>query len=159
MAVDDDLRVALARITATEARLAAIEARLAGGAPAPSSGSSSSRGGEVASDRDLSGTYGDPEVKKNPPRWEGQSWAGFKYSECPSDFLEEMASFHDWRADQAEQKSETYKNKKGQDVPTAPLRRKDAAIARGWARRNQGRTFAQAPAAEDAAHGADEIPF
>jgi hypothetical protein len=128
------------RLAALEARLAAVESRLANGGGSASGGS----GNTVADDRTLDGQWGDTIViKTDPKRWVdrgGDSFVGCRMSECPSDYLEELASLFDWQADQDEKKGKTYKNKKGEMVPTAPLKRSDAAKARGWAKRNKGRT-------------------
>jgi hypothetical protein len=82
---------------------------------------------EVADDEDLDGKYGDPEIRRDPPRWSGESYAGRRYSETSPEFLDVMASFLDWAASQAEAKNETTNS--GQ--PRAPYLRRDAARARG----------------------------
>jgi hypothetical protein len=152
-----------ARLAGIEARLAVLEGKVASGGGASSSHDS---GGTIASDRELDSEWGDPVVKKDPKRWleqGGDSYAGCKMSECPSDYLNTLASLFDWMADQDERKGKTYKNKKGEDVPTAPLNRKSAAKARGWAKRNAGKVAAPAAAQESFAGGVgtgdDEIPF
>ena len=35
---------------------------------------------EIADDYDLDGLYGDPEIRKDPPRWSGESMVGKRYS-------------------------------------------------------------------------------
>lgn len=117
-----------------QARVARLEVRLgAGGAPvAAAPAQAAPAGGEVASDEDLASKYGDPQVRKDPTRWSGPSYAGCKYSQCPSDYLETLASLLDWQADQSEKKGEMLNNGK----PRAPYLRRDAARARGWAKRN-----------------------
>jgi hypothetical protein len=103
--------------------------------------------GDIASDEDLDGKYGDPEVRRDPPRWSGESYAGRKYSETSPEFLDVMASFLDWAASQAEAKNETTAS--GQ--PRAPYLRRDAARARGWkARMLAGGAPRPAPRAEPA---------
>lgn len=144
-----------ARLAALEARLSAVEARLAGGATA-----GGSSGGGIASDADLDGEYGDPIVKKDPKKWleqGGESYAGCRMSECPSDYLRMLASLFDWMAGKDEEKGKTYKNKRGEDVPTAPFNRTAAARARGWAKRNEGKSAA--PVAQSDAADNMEIPF
>lgn len=42
----------------------------------------------MATDRALDAANGDPTVKFSPRRWEGDSFNGCPYSECPADFLE-----------------------------------------------------------------------
>jgi len=85
---------------------------------------------EVASDADLDGKYGNPEVRLNPRDWPGPSCKGLRMSECPSEFLDMLAETFDYFAQKAEETGELYNGK-----PTAPYKRKDAARARGWAAR------------------------
>lgn len=160
-----------ARIDAQDKTIASLTARLAkvekgGGGNGASSQSRS--GGEVASDDDLDGPYGDPAVRKDPPKWikeGGDSFAGQNMSACPSAYLISLAGFYDWQADKDDEagaRGETYTNKKtgAQVAKDGGLRRRDAARARGWARRN-----ASAPAARPAAQPAfaedypEEPPF
>lgn len=92
----------------------------------------------VAPDFDLDGQWGDPEVRKDSPQWiknGGASYVGRKFSECPSDYLEALAAFFDWKAGKDEATGEPEKLK------YAGYARKDAARARGWAKRNKGKTF------------------
>lgn len=137
-----------ARLAALEARMSAAEARLNSGGSAGNANTNGA-GKSIASDSVLDGQWGDTIViKSDPKRWienGGESFVGCRLSECPSDYLEEIAKLYDWQADQDEKKDKRYKNKKGDMVPTAPLKRSDAAKARGWARRNKNRTQA-APA-------------
>ena len=106
-----------------EERVAALEAKVAAMGKAPSS----SGAGEVANDYEMSGEHGDPEVKKDPPRWTGDSCVGLRYSQCPVAFLENLAGFLDWEAG------------KNAEDPTrskyVEWDRKDARRARGWAAR------------------------
>ncbi len=142
-----------ARVVALEARLAAVEARIAGG------GAPSASGASVATDDDLDSEWGDPLVKKDPKKWienGGESYAGCRMSQCPSDYLRMLASLFDWMAAKDEEKKKTYTNKQGKEVPTAPFNRTAAARARGWAKRNAGKV-----AAVTVPHDAtvEEIPF
>lgn len=105
---------------------------------------------EIASDADLDGKYGNETIKRDPPRWPGESYVGYRLSECSPDYLETMASFHDWRARQAP--------KEGKDPKWAKL---DAARCRGWARRIRLQA-AEAPprnAASEPDDLGDDIPF
>lgn len=83
-----------------------------------------------ADDKDLDGKYGDPEVKFLPRDWTGEDFKGQHFSDCDPAFLDMLAEMFDYFAQKAEEKNETYNGK-----PTAPYKRKDAARARGWARR------------------------
>jgi hypothetical protein len=116
----------------------------------------------VAPGRDLDGKHGDPEVRMRDPRdWTGPSMKGRRFSECPAEYLDLLASRFDWMADQAESKNETYNGK-----PVAPYRRSDAARARGWAKRiRDGRHVQTTPPSTNGSGWADEpaadedIPF
>lgn len=89
----------------------------------------------VASDSDLDSQYGDPEIKmtKMPRDWSGPNMKGRKFSQCPPEFLDALASFFDWAAEKAERDNELYNGK-----PVAPYKRKDASRARGWSARLRG---------------------
>lgn len=85
----------------------------------------------VASDRDLDGAHGDPELRFNPRDWTGPSFKGRRFSECPPELLEMVAETFDFFAKQADAKDERTSN----DKPVADYKRADAARARGWAKR------------------------
>ncbi len=88
----------------------------------------------VASDYDLDSQWGDPEVRKDSPNWiklGRESYVGRRFSECPPDYLESLASFFDWKAGKDEASGEPEKLK------YAGYSRKDAGRARGWAKRNR----------------------
>jgi hypothetical protein len=86
---------------------------------------------DVADDADLDGTYGNPKVNFNPRDWRGDSMKGVRFSECPAEFLDLLAGAFDYFARKAEESGETTTAGK----PVAPYKRKDAARARGWAKR------------------------
>lgn len=118
-------------------------------------------GGAVASDRDLDGQYGDPEVKrKDPPRWDGPSFVGRRYSECPPDYLDCLVGFLEWKAGKDSEKGTDEGNK------YAKYARTDAARARGWAKRKRA-GWKPAPTSNAALFGDDgpaqpaddDIPF
>lgn len=90
-----------------------------------------SGGGAVASDRDLDGRYGDPELRFSPRDWTGPNYKGRKFSQCPADLLDMVAETLEWAAGKAEEKGET--TDKGK--PVSQYKRADAARARGWAKR------------------------
>jgi hypothetical protein len=85
----------------------------------------------VASDRDLDGRYGDPQVKFMPRDWTGPSFVGRRMSECPAALLDLLAETFDYFARKAEEHDE--RTDKGK--PVADYKRQDAARARGWAKR------------------------
>lgn len=105
----------------------------------------------VASDADLDGQYGNPEVRAKDPRdWTGEPMKGRRFSECPPDYLDMIADRFDYFASKEE------------DPKKAGYSRKDAARARGWAKRiREGKVtvMAGAAAASDAEWGdRDEFP-
>lgn len=85
----------------------------------------------VASDRELDGRYGDPELKFMPRDWTGPNFRGRHFSECPPALLDLVAESCDWFAEQADKKHEM--TDRGR--PVSDFKRADAARARGWARR------------------------
>jgi len=87
---------------------------------------------EVASDSDLDSAYGDPIVRAKDPRdWSHESQIGKPFSECPPEYLDLVAARLDFFADKAEAEGTLTTSGK----PVAPYNRRDAARARGWARR------------------------
>jgi hypothetical protein len=114
----------------------------------------------VASDRDLDGKYGNPVLKFNPRDWTGAPFKNRRFSECPPELLDLVASTFDFFAEQADQKREKTNNGK----PVGDFKRADAARARGWAQRIRSGKHVQtaapsAPAggwADDDAGGGDE---
>lgn len=90
-----------------------------------------------ADDSELDGRFGNPTVRKDPKRWAGASFKGANYSDCPSDYLGVLAEYLDWTADMDAKKPNPPCHSNG--TPWFEYNRKDAARARGWARRNRGR--------------------
>ncbi len=87
--------------------------------------------GECATDSDLDGKYGDPEVFKDPRDWDGPSYKGKKYSDCPPEYLIMIAKMLDWLAADNKEKGATAANGKPRHV----YQELDAKRARGWAKR------------------------
>ncbi len=121
MATSDDLLRVLQSIDAKLGRL--VTERAPGpvkAVPAPAASPA-----VVASDDDLDGPYGDPEVRigKAPRGWTGEPMKGRKFSECPALFLDALANMYDWFAQQEPDPKKVHYN------------RKYAARARGWAAR------------------------
>lgn len=98
-------------------------------------------GGTIASDRDLDGKYGDPELKVMPRDWTGPSYKGRRLSECPAALLDLAAEMFEYFARQADEKNERTNAGK----PVGDYRRADAARARGWAKRIRDGKHRQAP--------------
>jgi hypothetical protein len=151
------------KLDAQTAQLAALSTHLGlggGGRASASNGAFQGwGGGRVASDQDLDGQYGDPLIKKDPPRWDGGPVAPCHMSEAPPEWLENLANFLDWRAAQQDEKQEV--DNKGR--PRSDWSRKDAARARGWARRISANGGAPPPrkasAADQSYANDDDIPF
>lgn len=111
------------RLDRIEQTLRAILATLSAGQTRPATTPTS--GGSV----DLDSDFGNFAIRKDPPRWKGQSYVGRRLSECPPEYLDMLADFCDWKAgkDEADGSPEKLKY--------AGYARKDAARARGWADR------------------------
>lgn len=95
---------------------------------------------EIASDRELDSATGDEEVKKDPKRWKGESYAGKKMSETTPEYLDAVADFNRWAAGMSEAKARE-KERAGESVAAekersnAGYRRRSARLAAGWAKR------------------------
>ena len=86
----------------------------------------------IAPDSDLDGQWGDPPIRAKDPRdWTGESQLGKPMSECPPTYLDLVAERLDYFADKAE--ADGTLTTSGKLV--APYNRRDAARARGWAKR------------------------
>jgi hypothetical protein len=141
------------------AMLREILDRLRGGAQTTVAAS----GGNIAPDSDLDSTYGNPLIKKDPPKWTGASYVGCNYADCPSDYLDSLAGFLDWKAGKDEEAARTASGEEADKKRKyAGYARKDAARARGWAKRNVGKPAA--PVQTEAGWGGgggpdDSVPF
>lgn len=141
-------------------RLDAIEAKLdralAGASSGASHGAPRGASGGVASDSDLDGQYGNPDVKFSPKSWTGPDFAKRPMSQCSADFLDVYAEALQYSSEHPKAGKEKY----------ATYDARDAARARGWARRvREGRGESPAPdGANGSGHsyagGADDpLPF
>jgi len=108
----------------------------------------------IADDRDLESQHGNPVVKFHPRDWIGPPCKGRKFSECPPDFLDMLAETFDYFAGKAEEAGEQTSTGK----PVAPYKRKDAARARGWAKRIREGRHVPASTERDPEF-ADQEPF
>lgn len=82
----------------------------------------------AADDRDLDGKYGDPQVRFLPRDWAGEDFKGCNFSTCPPELLDMLAKAFDYFA----------KKDTAAGDPKAHYKLKDAARARGWAKRIRG---------------------
>jgi hypothetical protein len=109
-----------------------------------------------ASDAELDGKFGDPVIRKDPPRWQGSSYEGRKYSATTPEYLDSLAGLLEWKASKNEAEGDPARAK------FIAFDRRDARLARGWARRlrARGTTATPAPTAEQGGFDADDdIPF
>lgn len=88
-------------------------------------------GGESASDAELDDKYGDPDIRRDPPRWDGESYAGRRFSEATPEYLDSFANFKEWQAKKDDEGGAV----DGKGRPKSHWARKDARLARGWAAR------------------------
>jgi hypothetical protein len=92
----------------------------------------------VASEAELDSKAGDEEIRKDPKRWTGETYAGKRMSETTPDYLDEVASFADYCAAMSEAKARDAKDGAVAAVKermNAGYRRATARRARGWAAR------------------------
>lgn len=82
--------------------------------------------GDIASDADLDGEYGNEQIRMNPRDWKGTPRKGERMAHCEPEFLELYALTMDWFASENEAKGNARK---------AKFDRLVAARARGWAKR------------------------
>ena len=131
MGAGDAILSALAEI---KADLKRIESKIEG--VRATSHSAPAAGGAVAPDFELDSQYGDPAVRKSPPRWSGDSFDGKPFSQCSAEFLDVLAEFKDWQAGADERKAPSLtEEEREKKLKYARYGRSDAARARGWAAR------------------------
>jgi len=128
--MSNDIHIIIAtlttRVDALEQRVAVLQAAR-GATPAPAAAPAPTDE-PVA---DLDSEYGDPEVRRDPPRWKGESMVGKRYSECSPEYLGELAGFKRWCAQRDDEQQAV--DAKGR--PKSYWARLDAARAAGWAQR------------------------
>lgn len=119
-AVLKSIDLSLRKLVVIAERKAEDRVKAAQNAPGPS----------VASDSDLDGKYGDPEIKAKDPRdWTGAPMKGRRFSECPAEYLDLLAERLDYFAGKNAESADPDEQKK------ARYQKLDAARARGWAAR------------------------
>lgn len=107
----------------------------------------------IASDRDLDGLHGDPQLKFTVRDWTGPSYKGRRFSECPAELLDMIAESLDYFARKADETDE--RTSRGGKI--GDFKRADAARARGWAKRIRDGKH-KPPAADESTFG-DESGF
>lgn len=153
----------LADVQDLSARLAKIEADLYAALGIAPHNITKAAALAVADNADLDSQWGNPQVRKDPPRWTGQSYAGANYADCPPEFLDTLAGFLEWQAGKADEKNEMANNGK----PRSMYLKKDAARARGHSARNRAKAAPRRPAAPSNPTGrgsmadepGDDMPF
>lgn len=127
------LRHLFRAVSGLDKRLADMERRLASAPAQGPSGAPREAGGinldAVASDRDLDGNKGDPTIKYDPKKWEGKSYAGYRFSETAPEYLDAMATYLSSCAYMAQKDPDEKKR------ANAKWKALDASRARGWAER------------------------
>jgi len=151
---NDALRV-LHEINEKLATLIGLVAHRAASAPAAGPARPSQDPPRVASDADLDGRYGDPEIRAKSPRdWTGDEQLGKRFSQCPAAYLELVADRLEYFASMKESMIDPDPD----TLKKARFERLDASRARGWAARI--RAGYKAPEGEaSAAFGAYGAPF
>ncbi len=119
-------------LSRTYAALAKAHGATQGGIGVAPAGNGATRQAAIANDADLDGERGDPQVKFDPKRWNGESFKGAHYSECPPEYLAELASFLEWSASKPLPGKEKY----------AAYDARDAGLARAWIKRMTSGTVA-----------------
>jgi len=103
--------------------------------------------GLAIADSELDGKYGDPISRFDPKGWFGDTCKGAKFSECPPDYLDLLASAYDYFA----KKNDETKAVDDKGRPKSTWDRKSALLARGWAARHRRNGITPtSPAAFDA---------
>jgi hypothetical protein len=150
-----------ARVVELEKFVASLRAVLTGGQHRTVSNGVPQQGGEVATEDLLNKPWADMEIRKDPPRTNQPTSVGKRMSQCTAEYLEDYASFHDWKARKGREEEPPRLNNKGK--PWYESDELVAKVARGWAQRARERPAAKrAPKqaemlAEDM--GEDDIPF
>jgi hypothetical protein len=129
----------LQTLASLESRLVRLEQRLDAALAKPAQPTAgmkqASAAGRVATDGEMDGQRGNPEVRNNPKRWSGEDCKGRRFSECPPDFLDDLASLFDWMADKDDEAGARGELDPRGYAKDGKWKRLDAALARGWAKR------------------------
>lgn len=82
-----------------------------------------------AQERDLDSEYGNFVVRRDPPRWKGDSFEGKRLSECTAPYLDALAEFKLWQLCREQERDTDDARKRVKYL------QRDVARCRGWARR------------------------
>jgi hypothetical protein len=89
------------------------------------------KGPDIAPDRELDGKHGDEKIKFDPRDWTGPSQKGNTMSQCPPEYLDEVARAFEYFAD----KNDRAGINDAEGRPKSMYDRRSAGRARGWAKR------------------------
>lgn len=107
-----------------------------------------------ATDADLDGPRGNPEVRFEPKAWKGAPMRGRRFSDCDPDFLDQLAAFKLWQAKKDDDAGAAGEVDAKGYPKSGKWARVDAGLAAGWAARIRAGGHAMIDA-----NGADDVPF
>lgn len=108
----------------------------------PKASVSTAASSDIASDYEMSGPYGDPQIRKDPKNWKGAPQAGKRYSQTSPEYLEMLAGFLAWKAGKEEEEEAADPSKKKYSAYSKTDRKR----ALGWAKRLRDGWVAAPPA-------------
>lgn len=146
---------AIVRIEAQLAELRALVGASPAPSPAPTRATSTAAVAPAEPDVDIDGPHGNPEIRRDPPKWTGESFAGRRYSDATPQYLRELAGFKVWSARKNDEKAAAGD---ASAEKYARYDRLDAARARKWALRLEGQSGRPAPAPFEP-DDAGDVPF
>ena len=140
------------RLVGCELAIQALQKQVksGGGQPTATGGSPTS---ELLKDEFLDRDWADKTIRRDPPKWTGETRVGSTMSECDPKYLDDHAGFLEWKVSKDKELPEPKKDAQGK-----PYWMKDefeAKLARTWAARH--RRVAAAVTAAPA--GDDQLPF
>lgn len=146
---------AIVKIESQLAELRALVGASPAAAPAPTRATSTAAVASPEPEVDIDGPHGNPEIRRDPPKWAGESFAGRRYSDATPQYLRELAGFKEWSARKNDEKAAAGDSSAEK---YARYDRLDAARARKWALRIEGQQGRPAPAPVEAVEP-DDVPF
>lgn len=145
----------IARINADLAALAALVGASPASSPAPTRATSTAAVASPEPEVDIDGPHGNPEIRRDPPKWSGESFVGRRYSDATPQYLRELAGFKVWSARKNDEKAAAGD---ASAEKYARYDRFDAARARKWALRIESQSGRPAPAPFEP-EDAGDVPF
>lgn len=146
----------LSAIVKIESQLAELRALVgASPSPAPTRATSTAAVAPAEPEVDIDGPRGNPEIRRDPPKWAGESFVGRRYSDATPQYLRELAGFKVWSARKNDEKAAAGDSSAEK---YARYDRLDAAMARKWALRIESQSGRPAPAPFEP-EDAGDVPF